>query len=99
MGHPIIAYGPSSHFVVIKLNKTGDLCLLVIEQVLSKPLDSIFYLLIDLKATLTQVGPDRVLVRGVKGRAPSPWLKCCEIFYRWLKSSLAITSHEENVCM
>lgn len=104
MGYPIVEFdGSSGEFVVTKPKRTGGLVSVatVSEQILYESLDPALYILPDVildlrQINLTQIGPDRVLVRGAQGRAPTPWLKCCGIFMDgWkLSGQLVIGGHE-----
>ncbi|KAL7322761.1 hypothetical protein PS15p_211718 [Mucor circinelloides] len=104
MGYPIVEFdGNSGEFVVTKPERTGGLVSVatVSEQILYESLDPALYILPDVildlrQINLTQIGPDRVLVRGAQGRAPTPWLKCCGIFMDgWkLSGQLVIGGHE-----
>ncbi|KAK4509529.1 uncharacterized protein ATC70_007881 [Mucor velutinosus] len=104
MGYPIVEFdGSSGEFVVTKPERTGGLVSVatVSEQILYESLDPALYILPDVildlrQINLTQIGPDRVLVRGAQGRAPTPWLKCCGIFMDgWkLSGQLVIGGHE-----
>ncbi|KAI9019445.1 hypothetical protein CLU79DRAFT_836754 [Phycomyces nitens] len=88
MGYPIVEFDSNgTYFVVTKPAKTGGLVTpaTVSEQILYETLDPALYLLPDVildirQVTVSQVRPDRVLVRGAKGRPPTPWLKCSGIF-------------------
>lgn len=104
MGYPIVEFdGNSGEFVITKPKRTGGLVSVatVSEQILYESLDPALYILPDVildlrQINLTQIGPDRVLVRGAQGRAPTPWLKCCGIFMDgWkLSGQLVIGGHE-----
>lgn len=87
MGYPIVEFNGSGEFIITKPERTGGLVTTatVSEQILYESLDPALYILPDVildlrQIQLTQVGPDRVLVRGAQGRAPTAWLKCCGIF-------------------
>ncbi|CAO3607185.1 unnamed protein product [Mucor fragilis] len=104
MGYPIVEFdGSSGEFVITKPERTGGLVSVatVSEQILYESLDPALYILPDVildlrQINLTQIGPDRVLVRGAQGRAPTPWLKCCGISMDgWkLSGQLVIGGHE-----
>ncbi|KAG1448927.1 hypothetical protein G6F56_008805 [Rhizopus delemar] len=94
MGYPIIEFNQSGSFVVTKPQKTGGLVTpaTVSEQMLYEILDPALYLLPDVildmrQVILTQVGHDRVLVKGAKGLKPTPYLKCSGIFLDGFKIS------------
>ncbi|CAO3650682.1 unnamed protein product [Mucor hiemalis] len=103
MGYPIVEFDASGEFVVTKPERTGGLVSVatVSEQILYESLDPALYILPDVildlrQIQLTQLGPDRVLVQGAQGRAPTAWLKCCGIFMDgWkLTGQLVIGGHE-----
>jgi Acyclic terpene utilisation family protein AtuA len=86
MGYPILEFFSSGEFVITKPSRTGGVVspLSVTEQMLYEVLDPANYLLPDVNLDLTDVrvtsvGRDRVLVRGAKGRMPTPWVKCTAI--------------------
>ncbi|KAI9315119.1 hypothetical protein BX666DRAFT_1959546 [Dichotomocladium elegans] len=87
MGYPIVEFAANGEFIVTKPTKTGGLVTTatVAEQILYEILDPALYLLPDVildmrQVRLSQVGKDRVLVQGARGRAPTPWVKCSGIF-------------------
>ncbi|KAI9470012.1 MAG: hypothetical protein EXX96DRAFT_588422 [Benjaminiella poitrasii] len=87
MGYPIVEFDQNGSFVVTKPEKTGGIVTpaTVSEQILYEILDPSLYLLPDVildmrQVTLSQVGSNRVLVRGAKGLQPTPHLKCSGIF-------------------
>lgn len=87
MGYPVVEFEPNGDFTVTKPEKTGGLVTTatVAEQILYEILDPALYLLPDVildmrQVRLSQVGHNRVLVQGAKGKKPTPWLKCCGIF-------------------
>ncbi|KAI7899463.1 uncharacterized protein BX663DRAFT_418818, partial [Cokeromyces recurvatus] len=87
MGYPIIEFDRSGSFIVTKPVKTGGLVspATVAEQLVYEILDPALYLLPDVildmrQVTLSQVGHNRVLVKGAKGLQPTPYLKCSGIF-------------------
>lgn len=103
MGYPIVEFQKDGTFVVTKPNKTGGLVTTatVSEQILYETLDPALYILPDVildlrQIKLSQLGPDRVLVQGAHGRAPTPWLKCCGIYMDgWkLSTQVVIGGHE-----
>ncbi|RKP25160.1 hypothetical protein SYNPS1DRAFT_22836 [Syncephalis pseudoplumigaleata] len=82
MGYPIVECRADGSFVVTKPPRTGGVVSVgsVGEQMVYEVLDPGAYLLpdvvVDLRlVTLQQQGPDRVAVRGVRGRPPTPWIK------------------------
>lgn len=94
MGYPIVEFDRSGSFVVTKPEKTGGLVSVgtVSEQILYEILDPALYLLPDVildmrEIKISQVGPNRVLVTGAKGRQPTPFLKCSGIFIDGWKMS------------
>ncbi|KAI8059855.1 hypothetical protein BC940DRAFT_323676 [Gongronella butleri] len=103
MGYPIVEVQPNGEFVVTKPEKTGGLVspATVSEQILYEILDPARYLLPDVildmrQVQLSQIGHNRVLVKGAKGYRPTPWLKCSGIFLDgWkLSGELLIGGHE-----
>ncbi|ORE22023.1 DUF1446-domain-containing protein, partial [Rhizopus microsporus] len=97
MGYPIVEFTRSGSFVVTKPEKTGGLVTpaTVSEQMLYEILDPALYLLPDVildmrQVTLAQIGPNRVLVSGAKGRQPTPFLKCSGIFMDGFKISIEL---------
>lgn len=87
MGYPIVEFEENGQFIVTKPKDTGGLVSVgtVAEQILYETLDPALYILPDVildmrQVKLTQVGKDRVLVQGARGRKPTPFLKCCGIF-------------------
>ena len=112
MGYPIIEFHPSSppstqpSFIVTKPTRTGGVVnrLSVIEQTLYEVLDPQNYLLPDVNldlshVTVEEVGVDKVVVRGARGKSPTPWLKCTGIRmdgYR-IEAALIIPGHEARV--
>ncbi|ORZ09604.1 hypothetical protein BCR42DRAFT_358884 [Absidia repens] len=87
MGYPIVEFDRNGEFVVTKPEQTGGLVSpgTVSEQILYEILDPALYLLPDVildmrQVSLSQVGNNRVLVKGAKGFQPTPWLKCSGIF-------------------
>ncbi|KAJ3370582.1 hypothetical protein GGF31_003895 [Allomyces arbusculus] len=82
MGYPIAEIQADGVCTLTKLPGTGGAVtpLTVGEQFLYEVLDPRAYLLPDVtvdvtNVTLSQVGPDRVEVRGARGRPPTPYLK------------------------
>jgi len=111
MGYPIIEFHPSSRskecsFIVTKSARTGGVInrLSVIEQMLYEVLDPQNYLLPDVnldisQVTVEEVGVDRVVVRGARGKRPTGWLKCTGIRvdgYR-IETVLIIPGHEARL--
>lgn len=97
MGYPIVEFNQSGSFVVTKPEKTGGLVTpaTVSEQMVYEILDPALYLLPDVildmrQITLSQVGPNRVLVSGAKGLQPTPYLKCSGIFLDGYKISVEL---------
>ncbi|KAF9585082.1 hypothetical protein BGW38_003972 [Lunasporangiospora selenospora] len=87
MGFPIVECQRNGDFIVTKPAETGGLVTVatVAEQLVYEVLDPGSYILPDVildlrNVKLTQVGKDRVLVTGAKGRAPTPYLKCSGIY-------------------
>ncbi|KAI9498069.1 hypothetical protein BDB00DRAFT_755277 [Zychaea mexicana] len=87
MGYPIVEFEESGEFVVTKPVKTGGLVTVgtVAEQILYETLDPALYILADVildmrQVQLTQVGDNRVHVKGAKGYQATPFVKCCGIF-------------------
>ncbi|CAO3625021.1 unnamed protein product [Cunninghamella blakesleeana] len=87
MGYPIVEFDRNGDFIVTKPEKTGGIVSpgTVSEQILYEILDPALYLLPDVildmrHINLSQVGHNRVLVKGAKGYKPTPWLKCSGIF-------------------
>ncbi|KAL0081554.1 hypothetical protein F4703DRAFT_1795738 [Phycomyces blakesleeanus] len=106
MGYPIVEFDQTgTYFVVTKPLQTGGLVTpaTVAEQILYEILDPALYLLPDVildmrQVTVSQVRPDRVLVKGAKGSRPTPWLKCSGIFVDGWKISaeLVVAGHEAS---
>ena len=87
MGYPIVEFEENGEFVVTKPVKTGGLVTVgtVAEQILYETLNPALYILADVildmrQVQLTQVGNNRVHVKGAKGYQATPYLKCCGIF-------------------
>ncbi|KAI9305913.1 hypothetical protein BJ944DRAFT_160863 [Cunninghamella echinulata] len=87
MGYPIVEFDRNGEFIVTKPEQTGGIVTpgTVSEQILYEILDPALYLLPDVildmrHISLSQVGQNRVLVKGAKGYKPTPWLKCSGIF-------------------
>ncbi|KAI8058620.1 hypothetical protein BDF22DRAFT_666781 [Syncephalis plumigaleata] len=94
MGYPIIECREDGSFIVTKPSRTGGIVSVgsVGEQMVYEVLDPGAYLLpdvvIDLRlVTLHQQGKDRVEVRGVRGRAPTPWIKVSGVYMDGYKMS------------
>ncbi|KAI9266085.1 hypothetical protein BY458DRAFT_540380 [Sporodiniella umbellata] len=97
MGYPIVEFSQDGSFVVTKPEKTGGLVTpaTVSEQMLYEILDPALYLLPDVildmrQVSLSQAGPNRVLVKGAKGLKPTPYLKCSGIFLDGFKISIEL---------
>ncbi|KAI8089605.1 uncharacterized protein BX664DRAFT_137829 [Halteromyces radiatus] len=87
MGYPIVEFDHHGEFIVTKPEQTGGVVSIgtVSEQILYEILDPALYLLPDVildmrQVSLSQVGNNRILVKGAKGFQPSPWLKCSGTF-------------------
>ncbi|KAJ3212553.1 hypothetical protein HDU82_000492 [Entophlyctis luteolus] len=87
MGYPIVEVERDGSFVVTKPPKTGGIVNVgtVSEQMIYEVLDPASYILPDVvldmtQVTVNQIGTDRVLVRGAKGRAPSNLLKTSGVY-------------------
>ncbi|ORZ28319.1 hypothetical protein BCR41DRAFT_345116 [Lobosporangium transversale] len=87
MGFPIAECHANGDFVITKPAETGGLVTVatVAEQLVYEVLDPGSYILpdviLDLRdVKLSQVGKDRVLVTGAKGRPPTPYLKCSGVY-------------------
>ncbi|KAI9342500.1 hypothetical protein DFJ73DRAFT_661552 [Zopfochytrium polystomum] len=94
MGYPIVEVSADGSFVVTKPPNTGGLVSVhtVTEQMIYEVLDPGSYLLPDVTldmryVSLKQVGPNRVLVQGAKGRPPTPYLKTSGVFVDGYKMS------------
>ncbi|KAI8831655.1 hypothetical protein BJ741DRAFT_616539 [Chytriomyces cf. hyalinus JEL632] len=94
MGYPIVEVASDGSFIVTKPPKTGGLVSVgtVAEQMIYEVLDPASYLLPDVtldmtQVTISQIGTDRVLVSGAKGRAPSPYLKTSGVYVDGFKMS------------
>ncbi|KAJ3220255.1 hypothetical protein HDU67_003270 [Dinochytrium kinnereticum] len=87
MGYPIVEVFNNGEFLVSKVPNTGGLVSFgtVTEQILYEVLDPGAYILPDVIADLRmvevrEVGTDLVRVSGVKGRAPTPFLKTSGVY-------------------
>ncbi|KAJ3077700.1 hypothetical protein HDU99_001022, partial [Rhizoclosmatium hyalinum] len=94
MGYPIVEVEKDGSFVVTKPPKTGGLVSIgtVSEQMIYEVLDPASYYLPDVildmtQVTISQVGADRVLVTGAKGRPPTPFLKTSGVYVDGYKMS------------
>lgn len=86
MGYPILTYNEDNSFFISKPDKTGGIvnCQSVCEQILYEVLDPENYVLPDVVVDMSQVRLEQadtgvVLVRGAKGKPPTPWLKCTAV--------------------
>ncbi|RSM06538.1 hypothetical protein CEP52_005684 [Fusarium oligoseptatum] len=86
MGYPILTFFPDNSFTISKPPRTGGVVNTrsVCEQMLYEVLDTENYILPDVildlsRVTISQSSPDSVLVRGAKGKSPTPWLKCTAV--------------------
>lgn len=93
-GYPLVECSPDGSFVLTKHPGTGGLVSrrTAAEQTLYEIGDPRFYLSTDVAADFTSFtmeddGPDRVRVRGVKGRRPTPTLKVSMTYEAGMKSS------------
>ncbi|KAH7080780.1 hypothetical protein FB567DRAFT_606111, partial [Paraphoma chrysanthemicola] len=89
MGYPIATVHEDGSAIISKPEKTGGLVTRdsVAEQIMYEVLDPANYILPDVvidltKVRLTQVAPEQVMVQGVKGKPPTPWLKCTAIAHQ-----------------
>jgi hypothetical protein len=87
MGYPIVECHKDGSFVVTKPPATGGIVSVasVGEQMVYEIGDPGNYILPDVvldlrQVSLQQLGPDRVMVRGAKGKAPTPYLKVSGIY-------------------
>ncbi|KAJ3017864.1 UNVERIFIED_CONTAM: hypothetical protein HDU68_011441, partial [Siphonaria sp. JEL0065] len=94
MGYPIVEVEKDGSFIVTKPPKTGGLVSIgtVSEQMIYEVLDPAGYMLPDVVLDMTavrisQVGVDRVLVTGARGRAPSAFLKTSGVYVDGFKMS------------
>ncbi|KAJ4193169.1 hypothetical protein NW767_010458 [Fusarium falciforme] len=86
MGYPILTFFPDNSFTISKPPRTGGVVSTrsVCEQMLYEVLDTENYILPDVildlsRVTISQDSPDSVLVRGARGKPPTPWLKCTAV--------------------
>ncbi|RTE84757.1 hypothetical protein BHE90_000804 [Fusarium euwallaceae] len=86
MGYPILTFFPDNSFTISKPPRTGGVVNTrsVCEQMLYEVLDTENYILPDVildlsRVTISQSSPESVLVRGAKGKPPTPWLKCTAV--------------------
>ncbi|VUC32637.1 unnamed protein product [Clonostachys rosea] len=89
MGYPILTFNEDDTFSITKPEKTGGVVsrASVIEQMLYEVLDPENYVLPDVvvdmsRVQVSEIKPGHVLVRGAKGKPPSPWLKCTAVQQR-----------------
>ncbi|KAF9338571.1 hypothetical protein BGZ91_008509 [Linnemannia elongata] len=92
MGFPVVECKSNGDFIVTKPAETGGLVTVatVAEQLVYEVLDPGSYILPDVildlrNVKVSQVGKDRVLVTGAKGRPPTPYLKCSGIYVEGYK--------------
>ncbi|KAF9350245.1 hypothetical protein BGX26_011544 [Mortierella sp. AD094] len=92
MGFPVVECFANGDFIVTKPAETGGLVSVgtVAEQLVYEVLDPGSYILPDVildlrNVKISEVGKDRVLVTGAKGRAPTPYLKCSGIYVEGYK--------------
>ncbi|KAL2679025.1 hypothetical protein Neosp_009781 [[Neocosmospora] mangrovei] len=86
MGYPILTFFPDNSFTISKPPRTGGVVNTrsVCEQMLYEVLDTENYILPDVildlsRVIISQSSPDSVLVRGARGKPPTPWLKCTAV--------------------
>lgn len=86
MGYPILTFYDDGRILISKPSKTGGIvtCHSVAEQMLYEVLDPANYILPDVvmdltNVKLTQTAQDEVCIEGVKGKPPTPFLKCTAI--------------------
>ncbi|UPK92916.1 hypothetical protein LCI18_003851 [Fusarium solani-melongenae] len=86
MGYPVLTFFPDNSFTISKPPRTGGVVSTrsVCEQMLYEVLDTENYILPDVildlsRVTISQDSPDSVLVRGARGKPPTPWLKCTAV--------------------
>lgn len=96
-GYPLVECSPDGSFVLTKHPGTGGLVSrrTACEQVLYEIHDPRFYASTDVVAdftscTIEDAGPDRVQVRGVRGRRPTDTLKVSMTYQAGMKSSAMI---------
>ncbi|KAI9341349.1 hypothetical protein BDR26DRAFT_895044 [Obelidium mucronatum] len=94
MGYPIVEVENDGSFIVTKPPRTGGLVSIgtVSEQMIYEVLDPANYILPDVVLDMTQVqisqvGVDRVLVTGARGKPPTPFLKTSGVFVDGFKMS------------
>ncbi|KAG0377098.1 hypothetical protein BGX24_006728 [Mortierella sp. AD032] len=92
MGFPVVECKSNGDFIVTKPAETGGLVTVatVSEQLVYEVLDPGSYILPDVildlrNVKVSQIGKDRVLVTGAKGRPPTPYLKCSGIYVEGYK--------------
>ncbi len=98
MGYPIAECHADGSFVLGKPDGTGGKITpaVIAEQMLYEIADPATYILPDVicdftQVTMAQAGPQRVEVRGARGRAPTASYKVCATYVQGFKSSAQLT--------